>query len=97
MNKYNAFFFFCQYSINSETLFYTALTSNKILLHTGISPLKNCNANHESLYFTDFRGDHWLLSPDWGLEEGTETQEKESNEIHARIRCTFRLVLQPIN
>ena len=46
MNKYNAFFF-CQYSIDSETLFYTALTSNKILLHTGISPLKNCGNSSE--------------------------------------------------
>ena len=46
MNKYNAFFF-CQYSIDSETIFYTALTSNKILLHTGISPLKNCGISSE--------------------------------------------------
>ena len=48
MNKYNAFFF-CQYSIDSETIFYTALTSNKILLHTGILPLKNCGISSDFL------------------------------------------------
>lgn len=46
MNKYNAFFL-CQYSIDSATLFYKALTSNKLLLHTEISPLKNCGNSPE--------------------------------------------------